>query len=76
MNNGNMKKILSLLENWNNALKSLDPDESHLYTMKCNFTSTISNNVRHNMTSKIICSFYHKEPRGEINETNIRILEK
>tara|TARA_B100002019_G_scaffold82175_1_gene70965 strand:+ start:1301 stop:1663 length:363 start_codon:yes stop_codon:yes gene_type:complete len=71
------EKILSLFETWNNALKTLDPDlVTSLYDENAILLPTISNKIRHNHDEikDYFIHFLTKEPRGEINESNIRIF--
>ena len=76
--NTNEKEITLLFENWNNALKTCDPNVvTSLYAETAILLPTISNKVRHNHDEikDYFIHFLMKEPQGEINETNIRIFE-
>ena len=71
--------IGSLFDNWNAALKTLDPDAVvALYADDAILLPTLSNAVRHNHSElrDYFVDFLKKQPRGVINESNIRDFGK
>lgn len=71
----NNSEILSLFEQWNNALATGDPKAvTALYESNAILLPTISNQVRHNHTEieDYFVNFVAKGPQGVIDEANIR----
>ena len=70
-------EILRLFDDWNAALKSLDPAQvAALYAPDAILLPTVSNKVRHN-TAEIedyFVRFLAKAPEGRIHESNIRLM--
>lgn len=67
--------IISLFEQWNNALKSGDPKQVvSLYETNAVLLPTVSNQVRHNHAEieDYFVHFLAKQPSGVINESNVR----
>ena len=67
--------IASLFDQWNDALQTLDPDQVvALYAENAVLLPTLSNAVRHNHPEirDYFVDFLKKQPRGTINESNIR----
>lgn len=68
-------EITALFEKWNNALQTGDPKQvAALYEDNAILLPTVSNKVRHNH-EEIEDYFVHflvKEPKGTINESNVR----
>lgn len=72
-------EINSLFDNWNNALKTNNPEiVTSLYAKNAILLPTMSKQIRH--TSEEIrdyfINFLEKGPVGLINESNIRIFDK
>jgi len=70
--------INTLFEYWNQALQSLDPKKvAALYAEDAILLPTLSNQVRHNRTEieQYFVDFLAKAPKGELNESNVRILK-
>ena len=71
------KEVLALFDEWNNALQSGDPKNvAALYETDGILLPTVSNNVRHNPeeVEDYFVHFCAKNPKGEINEANVRIF--
>ena len=69
--------IGALFDQWNDALQTLDPDQVvALYADDAILLPTISNDVRlsHSELRDYFVSFLQQQPRGVINESNIRNL--
>ncbi|MCC5986579.1 MAG: SgcJ/EcaC family oxidoreductase [Pararhodobacter sp.] len=70
-------EIMRLFDDWNEALKSLDPARvAALYAPDAILLPTVSNRVRHN-TAEIedyFVRFLAKAPVGRIHESNIRLM--
>lgn len=70
-------EIMRLFDDWNEALKSLDPARvAALYAPDAILLPTVSNRVRHN-TAEIenyFVRFLAKAPEGSIHESNIRLM--
>jgi uncharacterized protein (TIGR02246 family) len=67
--------ISDLFDDWNAALQTLDPDKVvDLYAEDAILLPTLSNAVRHNHKEirEYFVDFLKKQPRGTINESNIR----
>ncbi len=72
-----MNEISALFDQWNNALQMGDPKAvAELYESNAILLSTISNQVRHNHAEieDYFLGFLATGPKGEINESNIRML--
>ena len=72
-----IKNIQALFDAWNQALQTGDPKKvTLLYENDGILLPTISNQVRHNHDEieDYFIHFLAKGPRGEINESNIRIF--
>ena len=72
-----IKNIQALFDAWNQALQTGDPKKvTLLYENDGILLPTISNQVRHNHDEieDYFTHFLAKGPRGEINESNIRIF--
>ena len=73
----NNNEILSLFDQWNNALNTGDPKKvAALYATDAILLPTVSNKVRHNHEEieDYFVHFLAKSPLGQINESNIRIF--
>lgn len=71
----NHEKILSLFEDWNNALQTGDPKQVvALYESNAILLPTVSNQVRHNHAEieDYFVHFLAKGPCGKIDESNVR----
>lgn len=70
-------EILRLFDDWNEALKTLNPAKvAALYAPDAILLPTVSNRVRHN-TAEIedyFVRFLAKAPVGRIHESNIRLM--
>ena len=67
--------ILSLFDEWNNALQTGDPKQvAALYENNAILLPTISNQVRHNNEERedYFVNFLAKGPVGKIDESNVR----
>ena len=74
----NKNKILSLFEEWNNALQTGDPSKvTKLYATNAILLPTVSNLVRHSHQEieDYVVHFLAKGPVGLIDEANIRIID-
>jgi uncharacterized protein (TIGR02246 family) len=70
-------EITALFDEWNNALKTLDPKKvAALYEPNGILLPTVSNKVRHNQEEieDYFVHFLTKEPVGKIDESNVRIF--
>lgn len=70
-------EIASLFDTWNSALQTGEPKTvTQLYAVDAILLPTVSNKVRHNHEEieDYFVTFLDKEPKGEINESNIRDL--
>lgn len=70
------EEIAALFDEWNRAIQSGDPDKvTELYAFNGILLPTVSNQVRHNHAEirDYFVHFLAKKPKGEINESNIRI---
>ncbi len=70
-------EIAAQFDRWNEALATLDPDQVvALYARDAVLLPTLSNEVRHNHNEirDYFVDFLKKQPRGTINESNIRDL--
>ncbi len=70
-------EITALFDEWNNALKTLDPKKvAALYEPNSILLPTVSNKVRHNQEEieDYFVHFLTKEPVGKIDESNVRIF--
>ena len=71
------EEILSLFDDWNEALQTLDPKNvAALYESNAILLPTLSKQVRHN-SSEIEAYFSQLlayAPKGSINEANVRIF--
>ncbi len=68
-------EILSLFDNWNNALQTGNPDKVvEQYAPDAILLPTVSNKVRHNHAEikDYFVHFMAKGPKGHIDESNIR----
>lgn len=76
----NEGEILSLFEEWNDALQTGDPLKvTALYDCNAIILPTLSNQVRHNpeeFADYFEKVFLPREPEGRINEANVRIFEQ
>ena len=75
----NNTDILSLFEEWNNALQTGEPKKvTQLYATDATLLPTVSNKVRHNHAEieDYFVHFLKKGPQGKINEANIRIFDQ
>ena len=73
----NKTEIASLFEKWNNAIKTGDPKKvTDLYESDAILLPTISNKVRHNHQEieDYFVQFQENNPKGKIDESNIRNL--
>jgi uncharacterized protein (TIGR02246 family) len=73
----NRTEIASLFEIWNSAIQTGDPKKvTDLYRSDAILLPTISNKVRHNHQEieDYFVQFQENNPKGEINESNIRNL--
>ena len=73
----NNNKILTLFDQWNNALKTGNPKVvSALYATDAILLPTVSNKVRHNHEEieDYFVHFLAKVPSGQIDESNVRIF--
>ena len=73
----NKTEIASLFEKWNNAIKTGDPKKvTDLYESDAILLPTISNKVRHNHQEieDYFVQFQENNPKGKIDESNIRSL--
>ena len=71
----NKNEVLALFEEWNNALKTGDPEKvANLYAPGAILLPTMSNKVRHNHDEikDYFVHFVANKPVGEILESNIR----
>ncbi|MDC1311914.1 SgcJ/EcaC family oxidoreductase [Burkholderiales bacterium] len=69
--------IRNLFDEWNQALQTGDPKQvTALYENHAIFLPTLSNQVRHNRNEieDYFVYFLSRGPRGQINESNIRIF--
>ena len=69
--------ILSLFEQWNNALQTGEPKNvAALYAEDAILLPTVSNKVRHNHAEieDYFVHFLAKGPQGKIDEANVRIF--
>lgn len=67
--------IESLFDRWNDALQTRDPDRVvKLYAEDAVLLPTVSNQVRHDHAEirDYFVSFCAKNPRGIVNESNVR----
>jgi len=75
----NKQSALALFDEWNQALKTLDPKKvAALYDSEGILLPTVSNKVRHS-NEEIEDYFTHfltNKPVGEINESNVRIFDQ
>ena len=70
-------EITALFDEWNNALKTLDPKKvAALYEPNSILLPTVSNKVRQNQEEieDYFVHFLTKEPVGKIDESNVRIF--
>lgn len=73
----NNDDILSLFDDWNNAIQTGDPKiVTDLYENDAILLPTISNQVRHNHEEieNYFVLFLQSEPKGEIDESNVRLI--
>ncbi len=71
------EEVAALFDEWNRAIQSGDPDKvTELYAFNGTLLPTVSNQVRHNHAEirDYFVHFLAKKPKGEINESNIRIF--
>jgi len=71
----NKEEILSLFDEWNNALQTGDPKAvAALYETNAILLPTVSNQVRHNHEEieDYFVHFLAKGPQGKIDEANVR----
>jgi uncharacterized protein (TIGR02246 family) len=71
----NKDEITALFDKWNNALQTGDPKQvAALYEYNAILLPTVSNKVRHNHEEieDYFVTFLAKEPKGTINESNVR----
>ncbi len=71
----NESEILSLFDEWNNALQTGEPKNvAALYETNAILLPTVSNKVRHNHEEieDYFVNFLAKGPEGKINEANVR----
>lgn len=71
--------ITALFDEWNNALQTGDPKQvASLYAEDAILLPTVSNKVRHNHDEieDYFVHFLAKEPKGKIDESNIRIFDE
>ena len=76
-----MKKdeIIALFDEWNNALKTGDPEQvTALYASNAILLPTMSNLVRHNHAEikDYFVHFLQNGPVGVINESNVRTFDQ
>ena len=72
-------RVLDLFEDWNDALKTLNPDTvTALYADDAVLLPTVSNQVRHNHEEirDYFEGFLQKSPQGVIDEFNVNILSE
>ncbi len=72
-------EIAALFDEWNQAIQSGDPDRvTALYASDGILLPTVSNLVRHNHAEirDYFVHFLTKHPKGEINESNVRIFDE
>lgn len=70
-------EIMRLFDDWNEALKSLDPARvAALYAPDAVLLPTVSNKVRHNTAEieKYFVRFLAKAPEGRLHESHIRMM--
>ena len=70
------EQISSLFDKWNSALQTREPSNVvALYAEDAILLPTVSNQVRHNHAEieDYFVNFLAKGPKGEINESNVRI---
>ena len=70
-------EIISLFEEWNDALQTGDPKRvASLYAEDGILLPTVSNQVRHNHQEieDYFIHFLSKEPVGKIDESNVRLF--
>jgi len=75
----NNNEIEALFDEWNNALQTGVPKNVvALYESDGILLPTVSNQVRHNHEEieDYFIHFLTKGPKGEINESNVRIFDK
>ena len=73
----NDAEVLALFEQWNNALQTGEPKKvAALYASDAILLPTVSNQVRHNHAEieDYFVTFLAKEPKGTIDEANLRVL--
>jgi len=73
----NKNEILSLFDDWNNALQTGDPKQvAALYEGNGILLPTVSDKVRHNPeeVEDYFVNFLAKGPVGKIDEANVRIF--
>ena len=71
------KEILGLFDNWNAALQTGDPDKVvEQYAEDAILLPTVSNKVRHtpDEIKDYFVHFQAKQPKGKIDESNIRMF--
>jgi uncharacterized protein (TIGR02246 family) len=71
------KEILKLFRQWNDAVRSGDPDEVvQLYAPTAVLLPTLSNRVRHSHAEirDYFVHFLKQGPRGKIDEANVRVF--
>ena len=71
----NNEEILSLFEQWNQALQTREPGNvAALYASDAILLPTVSNKVRHNHVEieDYFVHFLAKGPQGKIDEANVR----
>ncbi len=71
--------ILSLFDEWNNALQTGEPKKvAELYESDAILLPTVSNQVRHNHDeiNDYFVHFLAKGPSGKIDEANVRIFDQ
>ena len=70
-------EIISLFDQWNEALASKDPKKvAALYETNAILLPTVSNKVRHNLEEieEYFVGFLDKHPVGTIDESNVRVF--
>lgn len=75
----NKQEILSLFDDWNNALQTGEPKNvAALYEQGGILLPTVSNQVRHNHEEieDYFVHFLAKGPAGKIDEANVRIFDE
>ncbi|RXJ72707.1 DUF4440 domain-containing protein [Veronia nyctiphanis] len=73
----NGSQIKSLFDDWNNALKTLEPKNVvALYDTEAILLPTVSNKVRHSHEEieDYFTDFLQRHPAGTINESNVRLF--